>query len=99
MVGNRIGFRLWTATSRAAAADVRLLRVTSELSGLAGSTEREFLHVGEQLQEIVTRAKEQRRHIAGLLDTVAEGTGESLSGALDEISRWTANAGGAAAGA
>lgn len=99
MVANRMRFRLWAVTSRAAAVDGVLRRVTAELSGLAGSTEREFLHVGEQLQEIVTRAKEQRSHIAGLLDTVAEGTGESLSGALDGISRWTANAGAADAGA
>jgi hypothetical protein len=84
---------------RTSALNGLLDKVAAELSSLAISTERDFLRIGEQLQEIVTRAQEQRSNIAGLVDEVAGKTGESLAGTFKEIVHWTGHTAEATNGA
>jgi len=67
-----------------------LAEVAGRLESVSASTEREFLDLGERLQEIVARASEQRARIACLLDTAGREAGGSITALLAEISSWTA---------
>lgn len=82
-------FELWFDRRGRAARAQALDRVAEKLNGLAGSTEQEFLRLGERLQEMVKAAQEHRAEITGLLQRVEGSSGPALAGVLDEVSRWS----------
>lgn len=65
----------------------RLRTISDRLETVSNSTEREFLTLGERLQEIVARAHGQRAAIAGLLESTGQTAGGDIAGVLEEISR------------
>ena len=91
------GFELLGRRPNHAAVGRQMTQVVARLEHLGGSTEQEFLHMGERLQEIVTRTGQERTKLAGLLDSMGAAGTETLAGVLDGVTHWGAQTGSAVA--
>jgi hypothetical protein len=86
---------LWTGAMKAAAIFRRntaapswtgeIARVTTDLRSLNGTTEADFLSVGENLMKFLSAAQEIRTNIAQLATAIAGGAGERACGALATV--------------
>jgi len=83
----------WFPSRKLASTWLLLAKVIEQLDVLSGATERDFLHLGNRLQDIVARAQQESAKLTSLLEAVTPANSKSLAATLDELTRWAARTG------
>ena len=81
--------KTWVRRFRRDRRPAELLEILSaRLRDVANSTERDFLNVGGQLERIMSRARDEAKSIADVLDTTREQCQPAIIRALDQLRSW-----------